>query len=462
MTLATPLELSAAAHRAPPRWLAPVLLLVGVLAVLAPALLVRFASTLPTPQVVQLLPVRRVIPAAELPPVEPVRYVALTPDDARAYNADVPFASGPNPAARPFLFAGAAVDRARATDCLAAAAIYEAGDDATGEKAVAQVVLNRLRHPAFPKTVCGVVFEGATRATGCQFTFTCDGAIARWRPTPAAWARAQGIAAQALAGAVYRPVGYATHYHTDWVVPYWQSSLDKIAKVGTHLFFRWTGWWGTPPAFGRHPGGPEPGIAALTPITGVAVEGEPHDASAGYAAAGAGPAPVAGDPDSFLVTLPAGLAPELWPQLAGKACGDRPRCRYSAWGDRAKTPTILPLAPEQIAATSFSYIRDRATGLERTLWNCQQIPRSDRRQCMKVQVLLPRGAGVLVTPDPGKPLADQTVLRGPAELGGVRRRDPTPPGTAPAPAPSATPPRLRSDTGAIPSPAAAAQRRSAP
>ncbi|KEY99004.1 SleB-like protein, partial [Sphingomonas sp. BHC-A] len=177
-------------------------------------------------------------PATPPPAVAPVEVYALERDQARALNAAIPFSRLPNPAARPFIFSGSPVDLARATDCLAAAQLYEAGDDAVGERAVAQVVLNRVRHPAFPKTVCGVVFQGQERATGCQFTFTCDGALAR-APTQAAWERARDIARSALAGKVYRPVGYATHYHTDWVVPYWSGSLDKIASVGTHLFFRW-------------------------------------------------------------------------------------------------------------------------------------------------------------------------------------------------------------------------------
>ncbi|MEG8024680.1 cell wall hydrolase [Sphingomonas aurantiaca] len=222
--------------------------LIGIsgLAIVGPALVVANA-----PVVVQApkrvkLPPGRVVPQAEVPEVEPVKFVDLTPDDARAFNATVPFSTDPNPAARPFRFAGGPEDLARATDCMAAGILFEAGDDTLGERAVAQVVLNRLHHPAFPKTVCGVVFEGQDRSTGCQFSFSCDGAITRWHPTDDAWRRAREVAAAALSGAVFKQVGYATHYHTDWVVPYWQSSLDKITAVNTHLFFRWSGWWGTP------------------------------------------------------------------------------------------------------------------------------------------------------------------------------------------------------------------------
>src|SRR3546814_17214212 len=88
------------------------------------------------------------------------------------------------------------------------------------------IVLNRVRHPAFPKTVCGVVFQGSERSTGCQFTFTCDGALTR-RFSDAAWDRARDIAKAALTGHVAKAVGYATHYHTDWVVPYWSRSEER-------------------------------------------------------------------------------------------------------------------------------------------------------------------------------------------------------------------------------------------
>src|SRR6185437_7038444 len=134
-----------------------------------------------------------------------------------------------------------------------------------GERAVAQVVINRLRHPLFPKTVCGVVFQGAERPTGCQFTFTCDGALAR-RPQDAAWDRARSVALAALHGYVMQGVGNATHYHADYVAPYWSPALVKVAVVGQHIFYRWTGGLGLPPAFaGRYAGGEMKGleVAAL-------------------------------------------------------------------------------------------------------------------------------------------------------------------------------------------------------
>lgn len=160
-----------------------------------------------------------------------------TMEEARALNAAIPFIAGKAMAAKPFVFHGTPAAREQATQCLATAALYEAGNDRRAQQAVMQVVLNRVRRPAFPKTICGVVYQGAGRTTGCQFSFTCDGSVQR-RPERAGWAAARKNAQRALAGHVFGPVGTATHYHADWVVPYWIGSLDKIAKVHTHIFYR--------------------------------------------------------------------------------------------------------------------------------------------------------------------------------------------------------------------------------
>jgi spore germination cell wall hydrolase CwlJ-like protein len=174
----------------------------------------------------------------------------LAPQTALVVNAQIPLANGPNPAAEPFTLGKAPADtRTRALECLTSAIYYEAAQEPTdGQRAVAQVVLNRVRHPAFPNSVCGVVYEGSTRATGCQFTFTCDGSMA-YRPVPALWNRARQVAEAALKGFVFAPVGYATHYHANYVVPYWASSLVKADVRGAHIFYRWQGGWGRPAAF---------------------------------------------------------------------------------------------------------------------------------------------------------------------------------------------------------------------
>jgi hypothetical protein len=175
---------------------------------------------------------------------------------AEEVNALRPFAPLPIRPMRPFVLAAENEDRARALQCLSQAVYYEAAREPTkGQEAVAQVVLNRLRHPAYPKSVCGVVYQGSARTTGCQFTFTCDGAL-KWAPEPALWARAQAVARRALSGFVLKDVGSATHYHANYVAPYWAPTLVKMSQVGAHIFYRWTGPWGEPPAFtGRYAGG---------------------------------------------------------------------------------------------------------------------------------------------------------------------------------------------------------------
>lgn len=204
----------------------------------------------------------RVEQTAPEPPPLLIRNIA--PDQAIAVNNEIPLASGPNPVAAPFsLTSPDAATRARALDCLASAVYYEAGNqDLDGERAVAQVVLNRVRHPAFPSSVCGVVYQGSTRVTGCQFTFTCDGSLER-RPDAQGWARAKAIAQAALNGAVFGAVGLATHYHADYVVPYWASTMTKNAVIGAHLFYRWAGSWGQPAAFVQKYARQEPNARAL-------------------------------------------------------------------------------------------------------------------------------------------------------------------------------------------------------
>ncbi|WP_213981948.1 cell wall hydrolase [Sphingomonas sp. dw_22] len=432
-------------------------LLLGVIALAAivvPVLLVSNAPHIVAHKRPPVVLSKRVVPQQELPPVEPVELQALSPDDARAINDSIPFSLAPNPAARAFHLSGAADSQARAIDCLAAAVYYEAGDDSLGQRAVAQVILNRMRHPAFPKTVCGVVFQGAERSTGCQFTFTCDGAILRYTPTEAAWTRARQVARMALSGTVFRPVGHATHYHTDWVVPYWSASLDKITEVHTHLFFRWAGWWGTPPAFNRGYAGVEPNVPLMArlspshvgdgaaPAPAIAV-GDLAGLEVNLAAIpdSAIPASVAGDPNVFLIVLPKGIVPDNFPALAIKTCGERPYCKFMAWSDASKKPPKLPPSGEQAAAMSFSYLRDDSAAYAKALWNCDQFKRPSPVQCMR------RIAFGAPEPMPApSPSPTPEAKEGPAGLSGVRRKgDPAPAIakppvnlTLPAPRPSPT------------------------
>ncbi len=150
------------------------------------------------------------------------------------------------------------VDRSRALECLTAAIYYEAASEPDqGQRGVAQVILNRVAHPSFPGTVCGVVYQGSERSTGCQFSFTCDGALAR-RPSVFFWQRAQQVARAALAGYVERSVGLATFYHTIAVHPYWDNSVIDIGTIGAHRFFRFPGAAGQSGAFRFDYGGGEP------------------------------------------------------------------------------------------------------------------------------------------------------------------------------------------------------------
>lgn len=152
------------------------------------------------------------------------------------------------PAAQPFRL-GNALDASRDLDCLTQAAYYEArGEGRDGMRAVVQVVLNRVRHPAFPKSVCSVVFQGSARSTGCQFSFTCSGAM-RGRVNRAAWDRARNVASAALSGSVFAPVGNSTHFHTTAVSPRWGASLVRVTQVGDHLFYRFGGRAGSSSAF---------------------------------------------------------------------------------------------------------------------------------------------------------------------------------------------------------------------
>lgn len=157
-----------------------------------------------------------------------------------------------NPAAAPFRLSGA-LDASRDLDCLTAAVYYEArGETPAGQAAVAQVVLNRVRHPAFPKSVCGVVFQGAYSGGTCQFSFACDGSM-RQRRDQAAWRRAERVAGRALNGYVMAEVGNATHFHTVNVAPIWGPRMLRVAQVGLHVFYRFGGRSGAPDAFTDRP-----------------------------------------------------------------------------------------------------------------------------------------------------------------------------------------------------------------
>ncbi|MGQ0659533.1 cell wall hydrolase [Sphingosinicella sp.] len=191
-------------------------------------------------------------------PVAPAAMPAMSADSEAAPTATLASAGS-------HVFQGRTpLDQLRSLDCLAQAIYYEAGSESEdGQRAVAQVVLNRVRHPAWPNTVCGVVYQGPMRAGGgCQFTFTCDGSLMRSAGGPA-WIRARQLAAEALAGRAFAPVGLSTHYHTTAVFPSWAPRLARTALIGAHQFYALPGQGGG--AFSVRYAGGEP-LARPNPI----------------------------------------------------------------------------------------------------------------------------------------------------------------------------------------------------
>jgi Cell Wall Hydrolase len=344
-----------------------------------------------------------------IPLLSPTDLLPVGPKDAETINAAVPFANAPLVRATPVRLTGGGGGIERARDCLAAAAWYEAGDDTSGERSVAQVVINRLAHPAFPKSVCGVVFQGSDRTTGCQFTFTCDGSLIARRPSETAWRRAQAIAQLALSGVVDPKVGLATHYHTDWVVPRWSQSLDKIAKVGTHLFFKFRGKWGAQKVL-RAPRATNE--ALVTKLAGLseshraspdlrppATSGGEHEGSvaSGLIDRGAnypqeatrgtldlkGHSLAFSDPAAGLYVLRlSAMAPPGTHALAALAvCRGKEKCSVLAWRDGQPMPQDAAHARSRSGLADFAYTRI-ADGKEKLQWNCQAFVRPSSDQCL--------------------------------------------------------------------------------
>lgn len=311
-------------------------------------------------------------------------------DDPRALNAAIPFAGGMLDPAPPYRFLGSATDRANARDCLALAAMAEAGPSDPGQRAVIQVVLNRARHPAFANSVCGVVFEGSERATGCQFTFTCDGSLARTYPAEA-WAAARNRADQALKGFVFSTVGNATHYHTDWVFPWWSPRLQKIAQVETHLFLRWPGFWGSVGSWRSRYGGTEPSLAALLARPRAADQWPGLEMLPDGVAADGATANSADMGSGVVMRLPSGKASFITvAPLAGTEralatarglCPAEGSCTVMGWADRTRVPAALPLPGPARAALAFSYARD-PTGKEIALFDCDSYSGLAREKCI--------------------------------------------------------------------------------
>lgn len=276
-----------------------------------------------------------------------------------------------------FAFSGTNVQRNNAVQCLATAALYEAGDNVRGERAVIQVILNRVRHPSYPNNVCDVVFEGAERKSGCQFTFTCDGSLRRGRSRNAMM-RAEKIAGEALDGYVDQTVGTATHYHADYVVPYWSASLRKVATVDRHIFYTFPGRAGTRRALvARYDAGAESAFAGHTRM----MADLPRAVTILESAVGSvGQGEPVKTIEKTANTVPPGftsMAIDMaepsgrWAVQALSACKGKAVCQI--FGQAIGAPSM--------ARPVFIYVRD-GSGSDAPMWDCDRIPRADKTQCL--------------------------------------------------------------------------------
>ncbi len=306
---------------------------------------------------------------------------------ATALNNSIPFASGKLHQAKAFSWRGSDRDWERARACLAMAQLYEAGHDVEGQRAVAQVILNRVRHPVFPNTVCGVVSQGIERVTGCQFTFTCDGSLQRRYSMQAVHA-AEKVAEEALRGAVFSKVGLATHYHTDWVHPDWSASLDKVAAVQTHLFFQWKGGMGTSRGFSQRYRGNEPAIGEFSFADLAHQDGEEvlvvgddahTDASnqlvaspSDFMVAGLNMKPLppyelrSSHPNGgvYIVLLNAEMSRSEQKQAMDDICGNRDYCHVMGWKSAKDLPGGFPVSAAAKSNIAVEYKRNRITEFE--------------------------------------------------------------------------------------------------
>jgi spore germination cell wall hydrolase CwlJ-like protein len=137
----------------------------------------------------------------------------------------------------------AGASRAKHERCLTNAIYFEArGEEEQGQKAVAQVVMNRVFSPYYPDNVCGVVYQNAHKHLACQFTFACDN-VRDVVTEPEAWETAKRISRDTLDGKIWLPeIGKATHYHATYVSPWWKRTMTKYKTLGIHIFYRPKRW----------------------------------------------------------------------------------------------------------------------------------------------------------------------------------------------------------------------------
>ena len=293
--------------------------------------------------------------------------------------------------ARPFHFTGSDSQKKRAAECLAAAAWYEAGDDPVGQRAVIQTVVNRVSHSAFPNSFCGVIFEGSHLATGCQFTFTCDGSLQHRQPSRSARERALALSRKAISGSVDPSIGNATHYHADYVTPWWSGRLERLTKVGSHIFYRWHGASGTLSHRVRLE--PESDLAQLVQqsisksgaaeLAALEAPGVTPLSAAAANSIGNSDSKSKGPQDSTLVVKVGDLRVSgSWALSALKQCGAKATCQIVGYPTQAAVDQNSRRAPSARERPIFVFVRDSASGMDLALWDCEQVARPSQRQCL--------------------------------------------------------------------------------
>lgn len=339
-------------------------------------------------------PASQLVPPAARAPFAPV----VHPATVAAKNTAKPVGKADYGIARPFIFQRAGTDRDRALDCLATAAWYEAGSDVAGQRAVIQVVLNRVRHPTFPKSVCAVVFQGSERRTGCQFSFTCDGSLSRRFPTPAQWTRARMLGENALNGAIDTTVRQSTHFHANYVAPWWSSQLERISTVGAHIFYRWPGARGKlarqdQPTAGEEGLPPRPGLPAAMQMT----VDETLYSESGYlkvrshppasGAAGAATAQPSPQSATMFITVDQHSPGGRWALSALGKCTGKESCQVVAYGQADQAGRNSALSAALRERPLFLFIRDKASGMDVALWDCERTPRANASQCLPTSAM---------------------------------------------------------------------------
>jgi hypothetical protein len=185
----------------------------------------RVTSEASVPKAPDTIVIARIAPASVIP--------SVNREQSAARAALVP--ARPVPPRSPLV---GTVTSEREMKCLAEAVYFEArSEPERGQAGVAQVVLNRSRSGVYPSTVCGVVYQNRHRYLACQFTFACEGKSLRITE-PGPWSTAMRIARDVAEGRTYLPgVGNATHYHANYVRPWWARHMDRREKVGKHIFY---------------------------------------------------------------------------------------------------------------------------------------------------------------------------------------------------------------------------------